>query len=71
MLAVVNLAEQAFTVDLGPQAVQRGAPIDVFSDSEYTPVGEDLLGIDIGPYGYRWIRLRRTIGARAGSTTQH
>ena len=35
------------------------------------PVGADLHGIDIGPYGYRWIRLRRTIGARAGSSTQH
>jgi maltose alpha-D-glucosyltransferase/alpha-amylase len=71
MLAVINLGDQAFTVDLGPQDAQEGAPIEVFSDTEYETVGKDLSGVDIGPYGYRWIRLRRTIGARAGSTTQH
>ena len=27
-------------------------------------VGADLHGIEIGPYGYRWIRLRRTMGQR-------
>jgi hypothetical protein len=51
--------------------VQDGAPIEVFSDTDYAAVEEDLSGIDIGPYGYRWIRLRRTVGARAGSTAQH
>lgn len=34
------------------------------------PVRRDLEHIEIGAYGYRWIRLRRTIGARAGSANQ-
>ena len=71
MLAVINLAEKAFTIDIGPHDAQEGPPIEVFADSKYTPAGDDLRGLDIGPYGYRWIRLRRTIGARAGSAAQH
>ena len=71
MLAVINLAEEPATVDLGPQDVQEGDPINVYSDSDYPAPGADLRDIDIGPYGYRWIRLRRSIGARAGSSTQH
>ena len=71
MLAVTNLAEQPFTVDLGPHPAQEGDPTEVFGNSDYRPVGTDLRGIDIGPYGYRWIRLRRTLGARAGSAVQH
>ena len=70
MLAVVNLADEAFTVDLGPHPAQEGQPTDVFADRDYSPVKADLGAIEIGPYGYRWIRLRRTIGARAGSTRQ-
>jgi maltose alpha-D-glucosyltransferase/alpha-amylase len=71
MLAVINLADEASTIDLGPQDAQEGDPIDVFADSDYPAPGADLHDIDIGPYGYRWIRLRRSIGARAGSSTQH
>jgi maltose alpha-D-glucosyltransferase/alpha-amylase len=70
MLAVINLADEPSTIDLGPQDVQEGDPIDVLSDSDYPAPGPDLDNIDIGPYGYRWIRLRRSIGARAGSSTQ-
>jgi maltose alpha-D-glucosyltransferase / alpha-amylase len=71
MLAVVNLADEPTIIDLGPQDVQEGDPIDVFTDSDYPAPRADLHDIDIGPYGYRWIRLRRSIGARAGSSTQH
>jgi hypothetical protein len=59
MLAVINLAEKAFTVDIGPHDAQEGPPIEVFADSQYAPAGDDLRGLDVGPYGYRWIRLRR------------
>lgn len=68
MLALTNLADRACTVCLGPQPAQDGDPSGVFADRDYPSVGADLQDIELGPYGYRWIRLRRTIGARAGST---
>ena len=71
MLAVINLANEPSAIDLGPQDVQEGDPIEVFADSDYPPLGAELHDIKIGPYGYRWIRLRRSIGARAGSSLQH
>jgi maltose alpha-D-glucosyltransferase/alpha-amylase len=70
MLAVTNLANEKVTVDLGPQDVQDGDPVEVFADHDYPPVGADLNGIDLGPFGYRWFRLRRSIGARSGSARQ-
>jgi maltose alpha-D-glucosyltransferase/alpha-amylase len=71
MLALINLADESSTIDLGPQEAQEGDPIDVFADSDYPALGADLHDIAIGPYGYRWIRLRRSVGARAGSSSQH
>jgi maltose alpha-D-glucosyltransferase / alpha-amylase len=69
MLAVTNLADDPVSVGVDPQTTHDGDPIDVFTDQDYPPI-KDLSDIEIGPYGYRWIRLRRTIGARAGSTHQ-
>jgi maltose alpha-D-glucosyltransferase/alpha-amylase len=71
MLAVTNLAADPCTIALGPQPTQAGDPVDVFANQQYRAVNADLQDIELGAYGYRWIRLRRTIGARAGSTTQH
>jgi maltose alpha-D-glucosyltransferase/alpha-amylase len=68
MLALTNLGSRKLRVDLGRQATQDGPPIDVFGDRRYDPVRADLDGIAISAYGYRWIRLRRTIGGRAGSS---
>ena len=71
MLAITNLADEPFTVDLGRQPVQDGEPIDVFADRAYAAVGDASLAKSrSAPYGYRWIRLRRTIGDRAGSAVQ-
>jgi maltose alpha-D-glucosyltransferase/alpha-amylase len=67
MLAITNLADEKAVVDLGPHGTQDGVPTEVFADHDYPPVGADLNGIELGPYGYRWLRLRRTIGARSGS----
>jgi maltose alpha-D-glucosyltransferase/alpha-amylase len=67
MLAVINLAPDGRTIDLGPQDEAEGEPMEVFADREYPALGADLTGIVLAGYGYRWIRLRRTIGARAGS----
>jgi maltose alpha-D-glucosyltransferase/alpha-amylase len=70
MLAVTNLSDQTFTVDLDRRGVEQGAPIEVYADRDYPPISDDLDGIEIGPFGYRWIRLSRTIGGRAGSVNQ-
>ena len=69
MLALSNLADKRVTVDLGEDDRQDGDPIEVFADHDYAPVDADLGRIPLRPYGYRWIRLRRTIGGRAGSAT--
>jgi maltose alpha-D-glucosyltransferase/alpha-amylase len=65
VLALTNLGPTKRTVDLGRQEEQDGDPIDVFGDRDYTPVSAELEGIEIAGYGYRWIRLRRTIGDRS------
>jgi maltose alpha-D-glucosyltransferase/alpha-amylase len=59
MLAVHNLGRRAVTVDLGAQPEQSNrAPAEVYSDGEPSAVDRRLRGIRLGPYGYRWIRLR-------------
>lgn len=68
MLALTNLGPAKRTVRLGKLDEQDGPPIDVFGDRQYDSVHPDLDDIDIAGYGYRWIRLRRTIGGRAGSS---
>ena len=69
MLAVTNLGPTKRTVDLGPQDERGRAIRSRCSPTAPTqPSGPDLDGLDIAGYGYRWIRLRRTLGARAGSS---
>ena len=67
MLALTNLGAAKRTVALGPQDGQDGDPTEVFADRAYEAVAADLSAIEIAGYGYRWIRLARRIGARAGS----
>ena len=68
VLAVVNLGPAKRTIDIGPLDEQDGDPIEVFADRDYPPVGRRHSTASTSPvYGYRWIRLRRTIGGRAGS----
>jgi len=63
MLAVLNLGEDARTVDLAPQGeLTPGFPIDVLADRDYPPAG-DLTGVEVDGSGYRWLRLARTVGA--------
>jgi maltose alpha-D-glucosyltransferase/alpha-amylase len=68
MLAVVNLAPNGHTVALGRPPEADGEPMEVFADRDYPAVGAELEDVKIAGYGYRWIRLRRNLGARAGST---
>jgi maltose alpha-D-glucosyltransferase/alpha-amylase len=67
MLAVTNLGRTKRTVSIGAVDEQEGDPIEVFADGEYSPVGRSLDRIEVAGYGYRWIRIRRSIGGRAGS----
>ena len=61
VLAVTNLADEGCTVDLGSEVpVGRGRPLEVFSNRGYEPVGDDLSGIELDGYGYRWFRLSRS-----------
>jgi maltose alpha-D-glucosyltransferase/alpha-amylase len=61
VLAITNLAKKGCTVDLGPQPQQDGPVREVFADRAYDPPSDDLNGLALGAYGYRWLRLRETI----------
>jgi maltose alpha-D-glucosyltransferase / alpha-amylase len=58
MVALTNLAARAVTVDLGPQPEQAGRAREVFADSDYDEPTDELRGLRLESYGYRWIRLR-------------
>jgi maltose alpha-D-glucosyltransferase/alpha-amylase len=63
MLAVLNLGEDARTVDLASQGqLAPGFPIDVLADRDYPPAG-DLTRVEVDGSGYRWLRLARAVGA--------
>ena len=57
LLFLHNLCPDPVTVDVGPQDVQDGRPVAVFGDRVYDQVGDDLTGLALEPYGYRWLRL--------------
>jgi maltose alpha-D-glucosyltransferase/alpha-amylase len=58
MLFLHNLGEQPSTVDLSSLAAETNHPNQVFGDQPDQPVG-DLSALELGRYGYRWIRLNR------------
>jgi maltose alpha-D-glucosyltransferase/alpha-amylase len=62
MLALINLGTRHVHIDLGRQPEQADEVREVFSDSEYDPPEKDLVQLELRPYGYRWIRLRETLG---------
>lgn len=59
ILLLHNLADEPFTVDIGPQ---EGAdrPYDVLTDAPYDAPSKRLSGLKLNGFGYRWIRLRRS-----------
>jgi maltose alpha-D-glucosyltransferase / alpha-amylase len=59
MLFLHNLGEAPSTVDLSMLAAEADHPNQVFGDQPDQPVG-DLSALELGRYGYRWIRLRRS-----------
>jgi maltose alpha-D-glucosyltransferase/alpha-amylase len=62
MLALTNLADAACTVDVGPQKRQEGDPEEMHANRDYPPAKPDLTSLELDGFGYRWIRLRRTVG---------
>jgi len=59
MLFLHNLGTDDVRVDLGSLYADAEHPNEVFGDRDSPPVGR-LDALDLGRYGYRWIRLRRT-----------
>jgi maltose alpha-D-glucosyltransferase/alpha-amylase len=57
VLFLHNLSDQPQTVSV-PARDSDEPPLEFFSDQEYAE--PDLDGLELGPYGYRWLRLRRT-----------
>jgi maltose alpha-D-glucosyltransferase/alpha-amylase len=58
MLFVHNLGAEDGTVDLSSLAGEADYPNDVLADREYPELGK-FEAIQVGGYGYRWIRLCR------------
>ena len=61
VLFLHNLGAEPVTVDVGAQeGCER--PVDVFCDRRYDAPTDELTGLEVDGYGYRWIRLRRDLG---------
>jgi maltose alpha-D-glucosyltransferase / alpha-amylase len=58
MLFLHNLGTDTVSVDLGFLYAESDYPNQVFGDQDYADVGK-LDALELGPYGYRWIRLCR------------
>ena len=58
MVFIHNLGEQDGTIDLSSIAAEAEFPNDVLADREYGDLGK-FDAVEIGGYGYQWIRLRR------------
>jgi maltose alpha-D-glucosyltransferase / alpha-amylase len=58
ILLLHNLDDVDVVVDVGKQDGMTGRPVEVFADREYTPPTRRLTAVELGGYGYRWIRLR-------------
>ncbi len=58
MLFLHNLGETPGTVDLSTLEDEADHPNQVFGDQPDQPV-DGLSALELGRYGYRWIRLRR------------
>jgi hypothetical protein len=44
-------------VDLGPLDGPSPGPRELFADRAYDAPSRRLTGLELGPYGYRWIKL--------------
>jgi maltose alpha-D-glucosyltransferase/alpha-amylase len=60
-LFIHNLADRACRLDLAALRDPEQKPLNFVADSDYGAV--EMSDLHVRGYGYRWIRLRRTIGA--------
>jgi maltose alpha-D-glucosyltransferase/alpha-amylase len=60
MVFVHNLGPEPATLDLSSLYPEAEMPNDVLADQEYPDLGE-CDKVDVAGYGYRWIRLKRTV----------
>jgi maltose alpha-D-glucosyltransferase/alpha-amylase len=60
-LFIHNLADRACRLDLAALRDPEQKPLNFVADSDYGAV--EMNDLHVRGYGYRWIRLRRTIGA--------
>jgi maltose alpha-D-glucosyltransferase / alpha-amylase len=63
VLVASNLADEPCTVDLSPQQGLTMDPLDMFGNRRYDPAPADLSAVELDGWGYRWIRLARTVGS--------
>ena len=62
LLLLHNLDQHQVTVDLSTAEGLRGVtPREVFADTAYAAPTAALDELPVGPYGYRWLRLHRTV----------
>ena len=63
MLALTNLADEPCVVDLADQLGDLpDPPTEVFGDGDYGDPSPDPSKLELNGYGYRWIRLKQSIG---------
>ena len=60
MVFVHNLSAEAGTVDLSSIYPEAEFPNDILADQQYPEPGK-LDKIEVGGYGYRWIRIKRIV----------
>ncbi len=60
VLFLHNLSPEDATVDLGPLPEQQGRPTEILADGDYPQPSEELTGLPLAGYGYRWIELARS-----------
>jgi maltose alpha-D-glucosyltransferase / alpha-amylase len=58
MLFVHNLSEEPACIDLSALRPDAGGVTEMFTDQRYPAIGK-FDAVEIGRYGYRWIRLNR------------
>jgi maltose alpha-D-glucosyltransferase / alpha-amylase len=65
MLALNNLADVPVVIDLGAKldgSRSAQVPLEVFGDADYGDPRPDPSKIELNGFGYRWIRLRQSVG---------
>jgi maltose alpha-D-glucosyltransferase/alpha-amylase len=60
MLMVHNLGGSAQAVELDLGKFAGAAPIELFGETRFPPIGERPYMLSLAPYGYYWFRLRQT-----------